>query len=79
MDELRATVDALVKVRDANIEACRKALPSVAKTDAQRALAAKHGTPAAFAAAVWNALGDISVDEAESAIAHYLCDWDAAR
>ena len=79
MDELRATVDALAKVRDANIEACRKALPSVAKTDAPRALAAKHGTPAAFAAAVWNALGDISVDEAETAIVRYVREWDSAR
>jgi hypothetical protein len=44
-----------------------------------------HGTPAEFARAVWAAIGEISVAEAQAAIAKYEQEWreaevrDAAR
>ena len=34
-----------------------------------------HGTPAEFANAVWNAVGEISVAEARSAIEGYEREW----
>ena len=48
-------------------------------SEKQEELAAKHGTPKEFAAAVWRALGEISIDEALAAIAKYEQEWaDAA-
>lgn len=34
-----------------------------------------HGTPAEFAKAVWNAVGEISVMEAQAGILRYECEW----
>ena len=53
-------------------------LPMKAKNAAQRALMAKHGSPFVFAQACTKALGEISVDEAETAIAKYLKEWKQA-
>ncbi len=39
----------------------------------------KHGTPAEFARAVYSAIGEISVAEAEAAIAKYEKEWDEAE
>jgi RNA polymerase-binding transcription factor DksA len=47
-------------------------------TPAQEALQKKHGTPEEFEAAVVNALGEISYDEAQQAIRRYLRQWEAA-
>jgi hypothetical protein len=38
----------------------------------------RHGTPKEFAAAVYAALGEISVDEANIAIRKYQDEWDNA-
>ena len=37
-----------------------------------------HGRPIDFANAVWNALGEISVDEARIAISRYEAEWRSA-
>lgn len=37
-----------------------------------------HGTPKEFAAAVYRAVGEISLDEAEAAISKYQREWDEA-
>lgn len=44
----------------------------------QKALAIKHGFPAEFKNAVYRALGEISLEEAEEAIRKYQEEWDAA-
>ena len=41
-------------------------------------LQAKHGTPAEFKRAVLNAVGEISLSEAENAIRLYEREWNAA-
>jgi hypothetical protein len=41
----------------------------------QAQLEAAHGTPAEFAKAVWRALGEISVFEAQAAIEKYEREW----
>jgi hypothetical protein len=40
---------------------------------------ARHGTPEKFAISVYRALGEISIDEANAAIAKYKRIWDAAQ
>ncbi|MFK3845326.1 hypothetical protein [Stenotrophomonas sp. NPDC078853] len=47
-------------------------------TAGQRRLKAAHGDPEAFANAVWRAVGEISVDEANAAINKYRAEWEAA-
>lgn len=47
-------------------------------TRGQRSLKQAHGTPDAFANAVWRAVGEISVDEANAAINKYRAEWEAA-
>ncbi|WP_223880363.1 hypothetical protein [Stenotrophomonas sp. Br8] len=47
-------------------------------TRGQRALKQAHGTPEAFANAVLRAVGEISVDEAHTAINKYRAEWEAA-
>lgn len=48
-------------------------------TSAQKRLKAKHGTPAEFAAACYEAVpGYISMDEAEAAVRKYNQEWAAA-
>jgi hypothetical protein len=37
-----------------------------------------HGRPIDFANAVWNAIGEISVDEARVAISRYEAEWRSA-
>ena len=54
------------------------ALPDKATTAGQRALRKKHGTPRAFASAVVNAIGEISILEAQLAIRKYRDEWQAA-
>lgn len=44
----------------------------------QRELEEAHGTPKEFAMALWNALGEISVDEAHAAIQKYEAEWHEA-
>lgn len=51
-------------------------MPNKATTAGQRALKKKHGTPRAFARAVVNAIGEISVLEANVAIRKYLDEWE---
>lgn len=54
---------------------------SIADTfsDKQKILAARHGTPAEFAAAVYKAVpGYISMDEARRAIEGYSREWEEA-
>lgn len=49
-------------------------------TPAQRKLAKKHGTPAEFAKACYEAVpGFISMDEARAAVNKYNAEWEAAR
>jgi hypothetical protein len=38
-----------------------------------------HGTPAEFARAVWNAVGEISVAEAQAGIERYEREWCEAE
>lgn len=48
-------------------------------TATQKRLKAKHGTPAEFASAVYQAVpGDISMDEAAAAVRKYNQEWAAA-
>ncbi len=54
-------------------------LPMRSKNAAQKALLAKHGTPFDFAKACAAAIGEISVEEAEKAVAKYLKEWKAAK
>lgn len=49
-----------------------------ALTPGQRRLRKKHGTPAEFAVACYRAVGEVSMDEANVAIAKYQKEWDAA-
>lgn len=49
-------------------------------SNGQRDLAAKHGTPAEFAVAVYKAVPEfISMDEAHIAVDRYQLQWDAAK
>lgn len=45
----------------------------------RRELSLNHGTPTEFAKAVWNALGEISVAEAQEAINRYEHEWREAK
>jgi hypothetical protein len=47
-------------------------------TDKQKELKVKHGTPEQFEAAVWRALGEISVKEAIDGIHKYEREWAEA-
>lgn len=47
-------------------------------TTAQQQLEKKHGTPEQFSCAVMNAIGEISMGEAEQAIEKYNAEWYAA-
>lgn len=60
------------------MKALTQHLPSKPSNKAQRNLAKKHGTPREFAEAVLAALGEISVSEADAAIARYLTQWNEA-
>lgn len=53
-------------------------LTNRATSKAQKQLARKHGTPKAFAQSCTMALGEISINEVNSAIAKYLDEWEAA-
>lgn len=54
-------------------------LQQISLTPQQRKLAKKHGTPAEFAQAVYKCVpGDISMDEARTAIEKYGKEWKAA-
>ena len=55
------------------------AMPNRATNGQQRSLQRKHGTPRAFARAVVNAIGEISVLEAGIAIRKYRDEWEAAN
>ena len=53
--------------------------PSPPMTEAQRLLAAAHGTPAEFARACYAAVpGFVSMSEAAAAVRKYNAEWDAA-
>lgn len=53
--------------------------PEAVFTKAQKALIAKHGTPAEFARAVYQTVPEfISMDEAREAIEKYNREWDEA-
>lgn len=54
------------------------AMPTKAQTAGQRILQRKHGTPRLFARAAVNAIGEVSVLEANVAIRKYLHEWQAA-
>ncbi len=41
----------------------------------QKELEADHGTPAEFAKAVWRAVGEISIAEAQADIVKYEREW----
>lgn len=48
-------------------------------SERQKALLARHGTPAGFAIACYELVpGTISMDEAKAAIEKYQAEWDAA-
>lgn len=47
-------------------------------TIARANLESRHGTYAQFEAAVWNAVGEISVDEARNACEKYRTELEAA-
>ena len=47
-------------------------------TPRQKELAAKHGTPIDFTRAVMNAVGEISMTEAEAAVNSYLNEFQEA-
>lgn len=49
--------------------------PTLIETPAQTRLREKHGSPREFAAACMNALGEISIDEANEAISKYNAEW----
>lgn len=76
-DALDATVTAIQEERNARIANVRDD-GGAALSEQQKRLAERSGTPAQFARAVWNALGEISVDEAEAAIHAYRREWKNA-
>ncbi len=47
-------------------------------TPKQKELLKKHGSPSAFAKAVYAALGEISINEANVAILKYQREWEVA-
>lgn len=49
-----------------------------AKTDAQKELQAKHGTPYEFGEAMIRAIGMVSIGQAKAAIDEYRAEWEAA-
>ena len=55
-----------------------KGLPKWPATQGQIKLHQKHGTPTEFAEACVDAIGEISVQEAQKAIDKYLAEWKAA-
>lgn len=62
-----------------SLEGVLRVLDCALLTDAQRALRDKHGTPAEFAASVYQAVpGFISMDEAAQAVREYNAEWTAA-
>ncbi len=69
--------DSIMEVRRDN-EGLVASMPSVAKTEAQKELAKKHGTPREFAQACVNAIGEITCLEAHEAISRYQKKWNAA-
>jgi len=54
-------------------------LPDKAISTGQRRLQKKHGTPLKFAHVCAEALGEVSVDEANDAIEKYRREWLAAK
>lgn len=48
-------------------------------TEAQDRLARAHGLPGEFARACYNALGEVSLDEARAAIRKYAAEFSEAR
>jgi hypothetical protein len=79
-DELHDTIARLRQERERRISGAERRATNVAYklTPQQRVLVEKHGTPEQFETAVWRALGEISVDEAEEAIAKYRREGDQA-
>lgn len=74
---LDAIREAIRQTRDDHADVIAM-MPNEATTAGQRTLKKKHGTPRAFARAVVNAIGEISVLEANVAIRKYLDEWKAA-
>lgn len=74
-----------MKTRKTNNQTAKRARSRVQRvvrtllSKAQKTLARKHGTPAEFAAAVYQAVpSDISMDEAAAAISKYNREWAEA-
>jgi hypothetical protein len=74
---VRAIRETIRQTRDDHADVIAM-MPDKATTAGQRALQKKHGTPRVFARAVVNAIGEISVLEANVAIRKYLDEWQAA-
>ena len=74
---LGAIREAIHQTRDDHADVIAM-MPDKATTAGQRALQKKHGTPRAFARAVVNAIGEISILEAQLAIRKYRDEWQAA-
>lgn len=74
---IREIREAIHQTRDDHADLIA-AMPTKPKTAGQRVLQKKHGTPRAFARAVVNAIGEISVLEAQLAIRKYRDEWQAA-
>lgn len=74
---LGAIREAIRQTRDDHADVIAM-MPNKATTAGQRALQKKHGTPRVFARAVVNAIGEISILEAQLAIRKYRDEWQAA-
>lgn len=74
---IREIREAIHQTRDDHADVIAM-MPNKATTAGQRALQKEHGTPRAFARAVVNAIGEISILEAQLAIRKYRDEWEAA-
>jgi hypothetical protein len=66
---------AMVAEARASVMGIGDGLPDKAETEGQKAMAAKSGTPKAFAQGLISVIGEISPDEARAAAANYLAKW----
>lgn len=77
-EEIKAVMRTMLSAARAQCDWMLVGLPREAKTEGQRALAAKHGTPYEFGQSCINALDMIGVGEAKAAIDKYVDEWNAA-
>jgi len=75
LDDLKQDYRRMKLTAQASLAYLINAMPNKAVTHRQRELEAKHGTPRIVAQKIVNMIGEISVDEARTAILRYRIDW----